>query len=112
MPVNHPRQVVSCRMGVEDIKLAIRSLDDGEIGPLSEWLEDYVNHEVWDRQIVADIERLGVDRWKAALQAGMAESNEKRQAALRLLNNMRFASSADRDRCLQDFETLLGESLD
>jgi hypothetical protein len=112
MPVHHPHRVVSYRMGVEDIKLAIRSLDDDEIGPLSEWLEDYVNHEVWPRQMVADIERLGVDRWEAALQAGMAEASEKRQAALRLLNNMRFTSSADRDQRLQDFQTLLGETLD
>jgi len=42
----------------------------------------------------------------------MAEAGEKRQAALRLMNNLRFASSADRDQCLQDFQIILGEALD
>jgi hypothetical protein len=62
--------------------------------------------------MAADIERLGIEQWEAALQAGMAEASEKCQAALRLLNNLRFASSADRDQCLQDFQVILGDSLD
>jgi hypothetical protein len=99
-------------MDVNEVKLAIRSLPDDEIGPLLEWLQSYYDGEVWDRQIVADIERLGVEQWEAALQAGMAEAGEKRQAALRLMNNLRFASSADRDQCLQDFQIILGEALD
>ena len=98
-------------MQVDEIKEAIRSLDDGEIGPLLKWLQSYYDGEVWDRQIVADIERLGVEQWEATLRAGMAEASEKRQAALRLLNNLRFASSADRDQCLQDFQVILGDSL-
>jgi hypothetical protein len=99
-------------MQVDEIKAAIRSLDDGEIGPLSEWLQDYLNHEVWPRQMARDIERMGLEQWVAALTAGMAEASAKRQAALRLMNNMRFAASADRDQCLQDFQVILGESLE
>jgi hypothetical protein len=99
-------------MDVDEIKLAIRSLPDNEIGPLSEWLQSYYDGEVWDRQIIEDIETMGQEQWVAALQAGMAEASEKRQAALRLMNNLRFASSADRDQCLQDFQIILGEALE
>jgi len=99
-------------MHVDEIKQAIRSLPDDEIGPLLEWLQSYYDGEVWDRQIVADIERLGIEKWEATLRAGMAEASDGRQAALRLMNNLRFSSSADRDQCLKDFQTILGESLE
>jgi hypothetical protein len=53
--------------------------------------------------MAADIERIGLEQWAASA---------KRQAALRLLNNMRFSSAVDRDQCLQDIEIILGESLE
>ena len=87
-------------MQVEEIKKAILALPDKEIGPLNNWLQDYYDGEVWDRQIKADIEALGEEKFVQVLQSGMAESGEKNQAALRLLNNMQFKSDADREQCL------------
>lgn len=98
-------------MQVEEIKKAIPALPDNEIGPLHNWLQDYYDGEVWDRQIAADIEELGEEKFIQALQEGMAQSGEKHQAALRLMNNMQFRSDANREQCLNDFQPLIGEAL-
>jgi hypothetical protein len=99
-------------MEIEEIKAAIKGLPDKEIKPLLTWLREYYDGDVWDREIVADIEEFGPERWEAALRQGMAEQGEKHQAVLRLMNNMQFRSDADREECLKDFSLLIGEALD
>jgi hypothetical protein len=102
---------MSASLQVEEIKKAILALPDKEIGPLRNWLEDYLNDEVWPREIAADIEEFGVEDWKRMLREGMAQSGEKHQAVLRLMNTMQFRSDADRDQCLKDFQLIVGEAL-
>ena len=98
-------------MDIAEIKAAIKTLPDAEIKPLLDWLRDYYDGDVWDRQIEADIEMLGPERWEAALRQGMAGADERHQAVLRLLNNLQFRSDADREQCLQDFSLLVGKTL-
>ena len=102
---------MSMGMQIEEIKTAILALPDKEIGPLHNWLQDYYDGEVWDRQIENDFKELGAEKFVQVLQSGMAQASEKRQAALRLMNNMQFRSDADREQCLNDFQLLIGESL-
>ena len=100
-------------MTIEEIKEAILALPDSEIEPLYKWLGDYYDGEVWDRQMAADIQRMGADAWAAALAAGMEGAHkEKHRAALRLMNNMQFKRAADRDKCIKDFELIVGEALE
>jgi hypothetical protein len=75
-------------MQIEEIKTAILALPDKEIGPLHNWLQDYYDGEVWDRQIENDFKELGAEKFVQVLQSGMPQASEKRQAALRLMNNM------------------------
>ncbi len=98
-------------MKTDDIERAIQALPDEEIKPLLDWLRDYYDGPVWERQIEADIERLGPDRFMAILQADMEQKGERHKAALRLLNNLQFRSQADRQQCLKDLSLLIGESL-
>ena len=123
-------------MTLKAIKKGILALPDKEIKPLVEWLRNYYDGPVWDRQMDADIERLGADEWERRLggdientcpasplaeaawkeqirQAGecMEEARRRRQAALRLLNRMHFPTKAARTRMLKDLECALGESL-
>lgn len=99
-------------METEEIKKAILALSDSEIEPLYLWLKDYYDGDVWDRQMEADIERLGPEQWGAALREGMAQrADERQKAVLRLMNDMQFKSGADRDQCLKDFELVVGQAL-
>ncbi len=99
-------------MKTDDIERAIQALPDEEIKPLLDWLRDYYDGPVWERQIEADIERLGPDRFMAILQGDMEQKGERHNAALRLLNNLQFRSQADRQQCLKDLSLIIGGSLD
>jgi len=79
---------MSMAMQIEEIKAVILALPNKEIGPLHNWLQDYYDGEVWDRQIENDFKELGAETLVQVLQSGMAQASEKRQAALRLMNNM------------------------
>ena len=98
-------------MTIDEIKAHIRSLPDDAIGGLVEWLKEYYDGEVWDRQMEADIQRLSPEAWLEAVMAIPDQESERRKAALRLMNSIRFSSDADRDQCLRDFELLVGEAL-
>ncbi len=54
-------------MTIEEIKKAILALPDQEVDPLFEWLQNHYNGIIWDREMEADIERLGLERWIEAL---------------------------------------------
>jgi len=56
-------------MTLDDIKTEITKLPDAEIRPLLEWLSDYYDGPVWDRQIEADVARLGPEEFCGAFVA-------------------------------------------
>ena len=124
-------------MKLQAIKQGILALPDKEIKPLVEWLRNYYDGPVWDRQMDADIERLGADEWERRLGGEientcpasplalaahkerlrealerMTEASRRRQAAIRLINRMQFPTKAARTRMLKDLECALGEPLD
>ena len=123
-------------MKLKAIKKGILALPDKEIKPLVEWLRNYYDGPVWNREMEADVYRLGADEWErrltdgkeessapssislAAHQQGVREAQERlelatrrRQAALRLINRIPFPTKAARTRMIKDFECVLGESL-
>ena len=123
-------------MKLKAIKKGILALPDKEIKPLVEWLRNYYDGPVWNREMEADVYRLGADEWErrltdgmdistpassislAAHQQGIREAQERlelatrrRQAALRLINRIPFPTKAARTRMIKDFECVLGESL-
>lgn len=69
----------------ESIKAEILKLPDKEIQPLLEWLRAYYDGEVWDRQMVADIDRLGFEEWESRL--GRDRTDVERETALRRVLN-------------------------
>ncbi len=99
-------------MGVDDIKKAIQELPDKEIEPLLNWLREYYDGPVWDRQMEADIEEVGADRLFAALMAEPVQQDDKHQAVLRLMNAMQFRSDADREQVMKDFALVMGQALE
>ncbi len=123
-------------MKLKAIKKGILALPDKEIKPLVEWLRNYYDGPVWNREMEADVYRLGADEWErrltdgmdistpasaislAAHQQGIREAqermelaNRRSQAALRLINRIPFPTKAARTRMIKDFECVLGESL-
>ncbi len=44
---------------VTTIKRAIKALPDAKVEPLLNWLRNHYDGDVWDRQMAADVERLG-----------------------------------------------------
>lgn len=123
-------------MKMKEIKKGILALPDKEIKPLVEWLRNYYDGPVWNREMEADVYRLGADEWERRLTDGMDIStpassislaahqegirkaqerlelaNRRRQAALRLINRIPFPTKAARTRMIKDFECMLGESL-
>lgn len=100
-------------MNIEEIKAEILKLPDSEIGPLSNWLREYYDGDVWDRQIVADIERLGEEEFRRRLTEDQEQTtSEPRKAALRLMNSMIFKTDADREQISSDLAIVLGEGLE
>lgn len=97
-------------MTVNKIKKLIKHLSPGETTDLAAWLND-LDQKSWDKQIETDIARLGKDEFKRILSGNITIGSRQKQAALRLLNNLRFDSSANLDQCLADMEILIGESL-
>ena len=59
----------------EHIKSQITALPDTETQPLLEWLRAYYDGPVWDRQIGADIERLGADEWRERLGTELTDAD-------------------------------------
>jgi hypothetical protein len=57
-------------MKIDEIKSAITRLPDSEIQPLLEWLRDYYDGPVWDRQIEADVLALGPSEFFRRLNGG------------------------------------------
>lgn len=123
-------------MKLKEIKKGILALPDKQIKPLVEWLRNYYDGPVWDRQMDADVKRLGADEWERRLTDGtdistpaspaevaayneqlrqawerMEQARRRREAALRLINRIPFPSKAARTRMIKDFECVLGESL-
>lgn len=123
-------------MKLKAIKKGILALPDKEIKPLVEWLRNYYDGPVWNREMEADVYRLGADEWERRLGGDMEESSpasplavaahkeglrqalermtqatRRRQAALRLINRIPFPTKAARTRMMKDFECVLGESL-
>ena len=98
-------------MKLATIKKHIKTLPDAQINPLVEWLTQYRDCEVWPREMTADIQLLGIDKWKEALTQAMEKAPQRDQAALRLLNSMKCSTEADRDQVLRDVECLLAEPL-
>ena len=123
-------------MKLKEIKKGILALPDKQIKPLVEWLRNYYDGPVWDRQMDADVKRLGADEWERRLTDGtdistpaspaevaayneqlrqawerMEQARRRREAALRLINRIPFPTKAARTRMIKDFECVLGESL-
>ena len=69
------------------IKAQIFQLPDREIKPLLQWLTNYYDGDVWDRQMVADIERLGAEEWIRRLSQPAEDHGGRRAAILRLMNS-------------------------
>lgn len=98
-------------MNREEIIRAVRQLPDEEIKPLLNEVRAYYDGEVWDRQIEHDQKTIGVDEFSRALGADMANAGGRRQAALRLVNSMRFSSAQHREQVMADLAIVLGENL-
>ena len=54
---------------IADIKRAIKALPDAKVEPLLNWLRNHYDGDVWDRQMAADVERLGDVGFGVALGA-------------------------------------------
>jgi len=99
-------------MTIDELKNEIRALPDKEIGPLLEWLRRYYDEDLWDRQIAADIERLGEEEFVRRLSAGMNnEGMEREQAVLRILNALCPTPESMTEQVLNDIGLLLGAPL-
>ena len=57
-------------MKLDDIKAEIANLPDEDIPSLMEWLRDYYDGAVWDRQIDSDAARLGTGDFLRRLACG------------------------------------------
>ena len=69
-------------MTIEEIKTTILALPDSEVGPLFEWLQDHSNGKIWDREMEADIDRLGLERWIEALTKDSDQGADEIKEAL------------------------------
>ena len=94
------------------IKTLIQRLPDEEIGPLVEWLNTYYDGEVWDRQMAADIERLGEEEWIRRLSQPVEDDGGRRAAILRLINSQEPTTDEKREQFLTDLFFVIGESLE
>lgn len=57
-------------MTLDLIKAQIAALPDVEIRPLLEWMRDYYDGPVWDRQIDSDAVRLGPSEFMRRFGSG------------------------------------------
>ncbi len=93
------------------IKAQILQLPDEEIGPLANWLNGYYNGEVWDRQMVADVERLGEEEFIRRLSRE-DEFAAQRAAVLRLMNSYEPTTEEKRQQFLTDLFLVVGEPME
>ena len=96
----------------DQIKAQILQLPDEEIKPLLEWLTNYYHGEVWDRQMAADIERLGEEEWIRRLSQPAEDDGGRRAAILRLMNSQEPTTEEKREQFLTDLFLVIGESMD
>lgn len=78
-------------MTIDDIKTQIRALPRREIGPLLQWLKNYSDPELWERQIAADVALLGEARYVRLLLRGMEQTDDQRKTALRIVGCLSLA---------------------
>ncbi|MES2466362.1 MAG: hypothetical protein V4675_03585 [Verrucomicrobiota bacterium] len=96
----------------DQIKAQILQLPDEEIKPLLEWLTNYYDGEVWDRQMAADIERLGEEEWIRRLSQPVEDDGGRRAAILRLMNPQEPTTDEKREQFLTDLFFVIGEPLE
>ena len=94
------------------IKAQILQLPDAEIGPLAEWLNHYYDGDVWDRQMEADIDRLGPDEWERRLSSPPEDDGGRRALILRLMNSIEPTTEEKRQQFLADLFLLIGEAME
>jgi flagellar biosynthesis GTPase FlhF len=63
-------------MNLQEIKSAIKQLEQNEIGQLASWLQEYLD-EMWDRQIEIDLETGKLDNLIAKAEADIAANRVK-----------------------------------
>ena len=97
---------------ITQIKEQILQLPDALVGELAAWLNSYYDGEVWDRQMAADLERLGDEEWERRLVAASEDDGGRRAAILRLMNALEPTTDEKRDQYLQDLFLVVGESLE
>ena len=93
----------------DQIKAQILQLPDEEIKPLLEWLTNYYDGDVWDRQMVADIERLGEVEWMRRLSQPVEDDGGRRAAILRLMNSQEPTTEEKRQQFLTDLFLAVGQ---
>jgi hypothetical protein len=59
---------------VQEIESAIRSLDDGALGQLSQWFEEFLA-EKWERRFAADAQAGKLDRLGEAADHAFEQGN-------------------------------------
>jgi len=96
----------------DQIKALILQLPDEEIKPLLDWLTSYYDGEVWDRQMAADIERLGEEEWIRRLSQPAEDDGGRRAAILRLMNSLEPATDEKREQFLTDLFLAVGQSME
>ena len=96
----------------DQIKAQILQLPDDEIKPLLQWLTSYYDGDVWDRQMAADIERLGEEEWIRRLSQPVEDDGGRRAAILRLMNSQEPATDENREQFLTDLSLAIGEPIE
>lgn len=95
----------------ENIRSQITALPDDEIQPLLEWLRAYYDGPVWDRQIEADIERVGIDEWRERIGTEFSDADHL-EAERRVLNAIEPCDDGKRVDFVQDLALLLGRPME
>ena len=96
---------------IDQIKAQILQLPDDEIKPLLNWLANYYDGDVWDRQMVADIERLGEEEFQRRLSQPQKTDWDRQAAVLRLMNSIEPTTEAKREEFLDDLYFAIGGPL-
>ena len=96
----------------DQIKAQILQLPDDEIKPLLQWLTNYYDGDVWDRQMAADIERLGEEEWIRRLSQPVEDDGGRRAAILRLMNSQEPTTDEKREQFLTDLVFVIGEPIE
>ena len=75
-------------------------------------MKNYYDGEVCDRQMAADIERLGVEEWMRRLSQPAEDDGGRRAAILRLMNSQEPTTDEKRERFLTDLIFVIGEPIE